>query len=243
MTSKRDRLQAAIAGEVADRLPVALWRHFPVDDQDSQALAEATLAFQREFDFDFIKVTPASSFCLRDWGAQDTWEGATEGTCRYTRRVVGEPEDWVRLALLTAETPSIAQQLDCLQRVVSGAGPETPVVQTVFSPLAQARTWPGRRGCSITFTVLQTSCCVAWKSSPLRRWPSWRRLGSPASQACSTPSSTLRFVFSIEPATSVLEKPLTARCWRRRLSYGATCSTFTEMPSCSALPQAIRSRL
>jgi uroporphyrinogen decarboxylase len=143
VTSKRDRLQAAIAGEVADRLPVALWRHFPVDDQDSQALAEATLAFQREFDFDFIKVTPASSFCLRDWGAQDTWEGATEGTRRYTRRVVREPEDWVRLPLLTAEAPSIAQQLDCLRRVVSGAGPETPVVQTVFSPLAQAKNLAG----------------------------------------------------------------------------------------------------
>ena len=71
MASKRDRLKAAIAGQKADRPPVALWRHFPVDDQDPALLAAATAAFQQTYDFDLVKVTPASSFCLRDWGAQD----------------------------------------------------------------------------------------------------------------------------------------------------------------------------
>ena len=37
--SKRRRLEAAIAGETVDRLPVALWRHWPGDDQDAAALA------------------------------------------------------------------------------------------------------------------------------------------------------------------------------------------------------------
>ncbi len=32
--NKRERLEAAIAGQSVDRVPVALWRHFPGDDQD-----------------------------------------------------------------------------------------------------------------------------------------------------------------------------------------------------------------
>jgi uroporphyrinogen decarboxylase len=59
LTTKRERLKAALAGEVADRPPFALWRHFPVDDQSPDALTASVLVFQREFDCDFIKVTPA----------------------------------------------------------------------------------------------------------------------------------------------------------------------------------------
>ena len=37
--NKRERLEAAIAGQSVDRVPVALWRHFPGDDQDPSDLA------------------------------------------------------------------------------------------------------------------------------------------------------------------------------------------------------------
>jgi uroporphyrinogen decarboxylase len=40
---KRERLEATVVGETADRLPVALWRHWPGDDQDAAALAAAHL--------------------------------------------------------------------------------------------------------------------------------------------------------------------------------------------------------
>ena len=59
-----ERLQACLAGEKLDRPPVALWRHFPVDDQAPETLAAATLNYQKTYDFDLVKVTPASSFCL-----------------------------------------------------------------------------------------------------------------------------------------------------------------------------------
>src|SRR5206468_3778376 len=73
--NKRERLQATIAGEPVDRVAVALWRHFPVDDQDPEAFATATLEFQHQYDWDLVKVTPSSSFCLSDWGVIDAWRG------------------------------------------------------------------------------------------------------------------------------------------------------------------------
>jgi len=80
MVSKRERLEAAIAKDVADRPPFALWRHFPVDDQTPEGLAESTSLYQARYDYDFVKVTPASSFCLLDWGVEDEWNGNPDGT-------------------------------------------------------------------------------------------------------------------------------------------------------------------
>ncbi len=137
--SKRDRLRAAIAGESVDRTPVALWRHFPVDDQDPSTLADSVLGFQMEYDFDFVKVTPASSFSVADWGVGDEWRGNDEGTRDYVRRAVRVPADWRRLRVLDPRRGALAAQLACLCKVIAGAGGETPVLPTVFSPLAQAK--------------------------------------------------------------------------------------------------------
>ena len=143
MTSKRERLEAALAGEVADRPPFALWRHFPVDDQSPQALAEAVLAFQREIDCDFIKLTPASSACVRDWGVVDVWQGSTEGTRTYTTRPVVIPSDWRALEPLDPSSGALGEHLRCLEAVVHAEGESCPVLATVFSPLVQAKKLAG----------------------------------------------------------------------------------------------------
>src|SRR5205814_2358777 len=68
--NKRERLLATSRREPADRIPVAFWRHFPGDDQRASDLAQATIAFQERYDFDFVKVSPSNSFVGEDWGAK-----------------------------------------------------------------------------------------------------------------------------------------------------------------------------
>ena len=141
--TKRERLEAAIAGEVADRLPVALWRHFPVDDQNPEWLAAACLAFQREYDFDFLKITPASSYCLKDWGIQDEWRGNTEGTRQYTGRIIADPDEWKGLAPLDPEGGALGDQLRCMELISGSSDGSLPYMPTIFSPLAQAKNLAG----------------------------------------------------------------------------------------------------
>ena len=143
MTTHRERIQAAIRGEIIDRPPVALWRHFPVDDQSPETLADAHLHYQQNYDFDLVKVTPASSFSLKDWGVQDEWLGHTEGTRRYTQRVISAPQDWESLPILEPTAPHLARQLDCLRSIRSSLSPDAPLLQTIFSPLAQAKNLAG----------------------------------------------------------------------------------------------------
>jgi uroporphyrinogen decarboxylase len=139
----RQRLETCLTGQKPDRTPVALWRHFPVDDQTPEGLAAATLNFQSTFDFDLVKVTPTSSFCLRDWGITDEWRGADEGTRDYVSRVIQNPEDWTRLKVLAPTEGALVQQLKCLRSIVDELGLETPVIQTIFSPLSQAKNLVG----------------------------------------------------------------------------------------------------
>jgi len=44
--TKRERLQATVAGQATDRAPIAFWRHWPIDDQDAAALAYVALEYQ-----------------------------------------------------------------------------------------------------------------------------------------------------------------------------------------------------
>lgn len=137
--SRSERLAATIAAEPVDRLPVALWRHFPVDDQDPVSLAESVLRFQREFDLDVIKVTPASSYSVRGWGVRDEWKGNAEGTRDYVEYVIRRPEDWRSLTPLDPYAGELGALLACLEHVRREAPPDVPVLPTIFSPLAQAK--------------------------------------------------------------------------------------------------------
>jgi uroporphyrinogen decarboxylase len=139
MISHRERVRACLQGDMPDRSPIALWRHFPVDDQSPDSLAEAHLAYQKLYDFDLVKVTPSSSFCLKDWGVEDIWEGSTEGTRRYIKHIVTKPGDWEKLQILDPSAHYLANQLACLRTIRKGLGPETPLLQTIFNPLAQAK--------------------------------------------------------------------------------------------------------
>lgn len=142
--SKRDRLEATIQGLQTDRPPVALWRHFPVDDQNPDALAASTLAFQRQYDFDFVKVTPASSYCVRDWGASDEWVGNAEGTREYTQPAVSSPKHWLSLRELQPGEGALGAQLQCLEQIRNAVGDQVPFIQTIFNPLSQAKNLTGK---------------------------------------------------------------------------------------------------
>lgn len=137
--SKRERLEATFAGERADRPPVALWRHFPGDDQRAADQARAHADFQRVFDFDFIKVTPSSSFCVEDWGSHSVYEGNLEGTRRYTCQAVTIPKHWYGLPALDAKSGVLGEQIACLRALRELVGIDVPFIQTIFNPLAQAR--------------------------------------------------------------------------------------------------------
>jgi len=143
--TRRERLEATIHGQATDRVPIAMWRHFPGDDYRPEDLAASVVGFQRRYDFDFVKVTPASSFSVADWGVQDEWRGNEEGTRVYTHYPIQSPEDWMRLPDLDARSGALGAQLKCLDLIHRELGDDVPFIQTIFTPLGQAKHLAGDR--------------------------------------------------------------------------------------------------
>lgn len=136
---KRERIEKTIAGEKADRVAVSMWRHWPNDDQKAEWLAASLIDFQQRWDWDFVKVSPADSYPLNDYGTADEWTGTVEGVRKYVQRAVVAPEDWRNLRTLDPTAGSLGEQLRTLDLLREGLPADTPAIQTVFSPLAQAK--------------------------------------------------------------------------------------------------------
>ena len=141
--NKRERLEKTIVGEATDRVPVALWRHWPGDDQRAADLARSAVEFQKTYDWDFVKVTPASSYCITDYGVQDEWEGNLEGTRTYIRRAVSRSLDWTDLRPLDPTRGALGRHLESLRLIGEALEDDVPIIPTIFSPLAQAKNIAG----------------------------------------------------------------------------------------------------
>lgn len=137
------RIEAAITGSPTDRTPVALWRHFPVDDQDPGKLAAHTLAYQRAWDFDLVKFMPSGTYGIEDWGAKTAFEGAENGA-RVVKQVgLHKPEDWRSLPKLDVRKGVYGAQNAALAAAAKELKGSAPILQTVFSPLTTARKLAG----------------------------------------------------------------------------------------------------
>lgn len=136
---KRERVQAAFQRQPVDRVPIALWRHFPEDDQTAAGLCRVVATFQRRYDFDFVKVTPTADYLAIEWGVQSEYRGSKEGTRDVTARPIATMADWAKLRVLDAGSGSLGRQLESLRLLRTELAGDVPILQTIFSPLSTAR--------------------------------------------------------------------------------------------------------
>jgi uroporphyrinogen decarboxylase len=135
----RERIVATLAGGEVDRPAISLWRHFGGIDMTSEGLADAMIGFQAAFDFDFVKFMPTGTYTIIDWGAETAWEPNDTGIRTVKRLPVRAPEDWARLTDLDTSADVLGMVNDALSATVRAIGRDTPVLQTIFSPLSTAR--------------------------------------------------------------------------------------------------------
>lgn len=144
LLDRRDLLEKTLAGEAADRTPVAIWRPFPGDDRRAADLARSTVEFQRQYDWDFVVLCPASNYAVLDYGVQDAWQGAADGAYTVLRSPVNRSLDWTELRPVDPSRGEHGRVLEATRLVIEALrGSGVPVLVTVYSPLAQARRLTG----------------------------------------------------------------------------------------------------
>jgi uroporphyrinogen decarboxylase len=133
--TRRERVYAALRGEPVDRVPVSFWGHDYAAENSAGALAEATLHRASQFDWDYLKPQSRAQCFAEMWGL--TYQPSGEQSTGYTitRYPLSGAADLQRLQPADPRSGALGEQLEALDRVRAGAGPETPIVWTVFSPV------------------------------------------------------------------------------------------------------------
>lgn len=145
--SRRERLEAAVARQPVDRVPYAVWRHFPQVDRNPAGLAQATLRFHERYGSDFIKITPAGGYAVEAWGCVESEEERPDGHRPCARCAVRQPDDWRKIRPLDPTTAAgWSQHLEVIVRMgFDRRIGDAPVLPTLFSPLSLARKLSGER--------------------------------------------------------------------------------------------------
>ena len=134
--TKQERVQAALEGETVDRPPISVWRHFYDKETTVQGLVESMLGFQRQYDWDFMKVNPRAQYHVEDWGATFQYPADPNEGPTALDVPVGSPEQWDYLEPLKATTGVLGEHLKALSDIKNGLAGEAPFIMTVFNPIS-----------------------------------------------------------------------------------------------------------
>jgi len=140
-----ERVRATLKGEETDRVPIALWRHWPPDDETPEGLAQVTLRWQQTYDFDVVKATPTGTYGIEDWGGRTKYVSADHGMRTVIKLGVTSPEGWPKLEPLDVSRGYLGNQIAAIRLVAGELRGRVPILQTLFSPLTTARKLAGDR--------------------------------------------------------------------------------------------------
>ena len=143
-----ERVMAVMRREVPDRVPWALWGHFPacewldyfsweLSTRNGEHQAKAHMALLRELDYkmDLMKVTPYYRFMAMQWGSKFNFKDNDEEAPTIST-AVKEPEDWSKLWVLDPKKE--LREFVRANKVLSRDLRRMPFIYTIPSPIIQA---------------------------------------------------------------------------------------------------------
>ena len=144
MTTKRERIRAALSGQTVDRLPVACWQHFAYADGDAQAQIDSFVGYQAKYDWDMVKLMFRSNFLGGDWGVINSDYEPVLGYLLTERYAVQESDDWLKLHVLDPEQGVMGEMLEVTRETRARCGNDIYLLATAFTPIMAASQLSGR---------------------------------------------------------------------------------------------------
>ena len=135
MTTKRDRVLAALRGERPDAVPAGFWGHNYAREHSADELAAETVERARALDWDFVKIQSRAECFAECWGAR--WGRSADPVRREPQLapVVRTARDLDAIRASTADRAPLEEQLDALRLIRRALADGRPLLMTLFSPL------------------------------------------------------------------------------------------------------------
>lgn len=133
--SKKQRFEAILSGKKLDRPIVSGWHHFLEHEHTAEDLAQATIDFARKYDWDWIKINPRATYLAEAFGNTYDFADYQWVFPKQTKAMIEKTADlWKVKEVDVGQSAPLQEQLAALSKIRAGL-PDTPLVQTVFSPL------------------------------------------------------------------------------------------------------------
>jgi uroporphyrinogen decarboxylase len=142
---KIDRIKAALNSEEVDYVPSNIWMHYSAADQDPRTLAEAQTEFAKKYNFDFIKLMPFGLYGVQDYGAKVKIFNKVNEPPIVADYGIHEIDDWGKIDVLPGYYGTFGKQVQLAQHTAKLTQGKIPFIQTIFSPLTNARKLAGDR--------------------------------------------------------------------------------------------------
>jgi uroporphyrinogen decarboxylase len=134
--TRRERVWAALAGQPVDRPPVSFWGHFYHRESSARELVDATLEFQREYDWDWIKLNPRKHYHVEPWGVSYRYSGTPGEKPVLESCPVRNPGDWAKIGVKPPAEGALGEQIEAVRLLRAALPADVPILETVFTPLA-----------------------------------------------------------------------------------------------------------
>ncbi|MFC1476231.1 uroporphyrinogen decarboxylase family protein [Candidatus Zixiibacteriota bacterium] len=131
-----DRWRALKSGTPADRPPISFWRHFYDQENSPESFIEATIGFQRRFDWDLVKINPKAGYHIEPWGVKIEPSKTPLDKPTKTDWPVHRSDDLAKIRPLTVSHDEFSAQLKSVSAIRRAFSKPLPIVMTMFSPLS-----------------------------------------------------------------------------------------------------------
>jgi uroporphyrinogen decarboxylase len=133
--TKRERIMAALRGELVDRVPLAFWLHNFATENSAKGLADETLRLLHRFDWDFLKPQSRAQCFAEMWGLTYAPSNDRAGPYTVTRTPIADAAGLRALRPADPTTGALGEQLEALRLIRAAVGPDVPIIWTVFAPM------------------------------------------------------------------------------------------------------------
>lgn len=135
MWTKKERFEAVLNHELADRPPVSAWRHFTEKEHSGADLfVETMLKWQNTYDWDYVKLQPRASYYEEAWGGRFDYNDYEGVLPKVVKDPISGVADLEKITVLPGDQGVFAEQIEVIQKMKAGLNEDIPMFQTMMCP-------------------------------------------------------------------------------------------------------------
>ena len=135
---KFDQIKKVFKAESTEKVPYAIWKHFPEYDKSSEGLLKAHMNFQNKYDSDILKISISSRAFSSDFGAELGGYNPNSGSRICVKYPIVKLKDWENIKKIDVTEGEFGIQIKAMKLIHQEVDGKTPSMMTIFSPFMLA---------------------------------------------------------------------------------------------------------